>query len=210
MFRLQHKKVGKNGFTLIEALVAIAILTMSIAGPMVTASDGLKNSIYARDQIVAFYIAQEGVEIIRSVRDGNALNNAPWLTGIDASCTLLAGAGCGIDIRNRIFIDCGSSATACNIFYDAKGLISGGGGVRGIYSHVSGGTQQTVYKRSIKIVPINAWESSIDVTVTWLSRGVTKTITVQSRLFNQYDNLGVVTLNDGPVLVCTLTEATSV
>jgi len=211
MFRLQNKKIGSNGFTLIEALVAIAILTMSIAGPMVTASDGLKNSVYARDQIVAFYIAQEGIEIIRSIRDGNALNNAPWLTGIDASCTSGAGSGCGIDIRNRNFIDCaGSAGTACNIYYDAKGLIIGGGGVRGIYSHVSGGTQQTVYKRSIKIVAINAQESTIDTTVTWLSRGVTKTITVQSRLFNQYDNLGVVTMNDGPILACTLIDASSV
>lgn len=209
MFRLQNKKIGKNGFTLIEALVAITILTMSIAGPMVTASDGLKNSTFARDQIIAFYIGQEGVEIIRSIRDSNALNNTPWLTGIAASCTSGA-SGCGIDIRNKNFIDCASSPTACNIYYDPNGLLAGGGNPRGIYSHVSGGTQQTVYTRSIKIVSINGWESTIDVTVTWLSRGVTKTITVQSRLFNQYDNLGVVSMREVQALACGVFNTPSV
>jgi prepilin-type N-terminal cleavage/methylation domain-containing protein len=207
MFRLQNKKIGKNGFTLIEALVAITILTMSIAGPMVTASDGLKNSTFARDQIVAFYIGQEGVEIIRSIRDGNALNNTPWLTGIAASC-ISGASGCGIDIRNKNFIDC-ATANACNIYYDANGLLAGGGKPRGIYSHVSGGTQ-TVYSRSIKIVSINGWESTIDVTVTWLSRGVTKKITVQSRLFNQYDNLGVVSMREVPTLACSAFDIPSV
>lgn len=211
MFQLQKKKSAKNGFTLIEALVAIAILTMSIAGPMTAASTGLQNSTYARDQIVAFYIAQEGIEMIRSIRDSNALNNTSWLTGIAASCTNAGGSGCGIDIRNKNFIDCaGSGGTACNIYYDSKGLIAGGGGVRGIYSHVSGGTQQTVYKRSIKIVSINAQESTIDATVTWISRGVTKTITVQSRLFNQYDNLGVVSIGETPTILCVISETSSV
>jgi len=211
MFSQTTKKIAAGGFTLIEALVAISILTLSIAGPMVTASDGLKNSTYARDQIVAFYIAQEGIEIIRSIRDGNALNNTSWLTGIAAACTSGAGAGCGIDIRNLNFIDCaGNGGTACNIYYDPKGLIAGGGGVRGIYSHVSGGTQQTIYKRSIKIVAINAQESTIDATVTWISHGITKTITVQSRLFNQYDNLGVVTVNDSQPLFCGVHDLISV
>lgn len=204
MFRLKNKKMSTSGFTLIEALVAISILMISVAGPLVAASTGLQNSMYARDQIVAFYIAQEGIEMIRAVRDGNALNNTPWLTGIAASCTAVGGA-CGIDIRNRNFIDCtGALKPSCNIYYDSKGLIAGGSGVRGIYSHVSGGTQQTVYNRTITISPIVAnQESTIDVTVTWISRGATKTITVQSRLFNQYDNLGVVSMSSVPELACT-------
>lgn len=181
----------EQGFTLIEALVAISVMLLSIAGPMQIASDGIKNSMYARDQIVAFYIAQEGVEIVRSIRDQNALANPflPWLTGISPLCS--GAAGCGIDIQNKNFIDCaGNAGAACNIFYNAGGLNVGG--QRGIYGHTIAGGTATIFKRSIKIVTINAQESTIDVSVSWISRGVTKTILVQSRMFNQYDNLGTV------------------
>lgn len=187
MIRMRHDTAG---FTLIEALVAISVLLVAIVGPMAIAQSGIQNSIFAKDQITAFYIAQEGVEIIRSIRDENALNSRPWLTGIPigtggADCA--SAAGCGIDIENLNFIDCAAnSGTACNIFYDEAGLSSGG--QRGIYGHDSGNAQ-TVYSRSVHVASVNANEITIDSTVTWLSRGATRNITVQSRLFNQYDNL---------------------
>lgn len=187
--RKQHKNMG---FTLIEALVAIAILLVSIVGPMSIAQSGIQNSIFAKDQITAFYIAQEGVEIIRSIRDENALNGRPWLTGIPidtgsgADCA--SAQGCGIDIENLNFIDCVvPNGPVCNIFYDENGLTPGS--QRGIYGHDSSDAQ-TVYHRSIHITSVpGGSEVTIDATVTWQSRGATRDITVQSRMFDQYDNL---------------------
>jgi hypothetical protein len=159
---------------------------------MAIAQTGIQNSIFAKDQIVAFYIAQEGIEIIRNIRDENALNKRPWLTGIPigtggADCA--SAAGCGIDIQNMNFIDCAaSSGSACNIFYDADGLTNGAGSPRGVYSHVSSGSQ-TIFSRSIRITNVSASEVTVDAQVTWQSRGATRTITVQSRIFDQYNNL---------------------
>jgi prepilin-type N-terminal cleavage/methylation domain-containing protein len=70
-------KHNKKGFTLIETLVAISILMISITGPMVFAAQGLQASMYARDQITAFYLAQDAVETVRNIRDNYAL----WLQG---------------------------------------------------------------------------------------------------------------------------------
>jgi type II secretory pathway pseudopilin PulG len=187
---MMHIRSTSAGFTLIEALVAITVLLLAIVGPMTIAQNGIQNSIFARDQIVAFYIAQEGVELIRSIRDDNALNNRPWLTGIPLSgggANCASAEGCGIDVENMNFIDCaGNGGAACNIFYDEDGLTPGS--QRGIYGHDSN-SDQTVYARSIHITTINANEISVDATVTWLSRGGSRTITVQSRLLDQYDNL---------------------
>ncbi len=68
----------KTGFTLVETLVAITILLLAIGGPMFAVSQSLKSSYYARDQITAFYLAQDAIEYIRNLRDENALTGGTW------------------------------------------------------------------------------------------------------------------------------------
>ena len=77
-----HKDLG---FTLIETLVAVTILTVSIVAPMVLASQSLQSAYYARDQIIAENLAQEALEAVRQVRDGQILQIAKATddTGID-------------------------------------------------------------------------------------------------------------------------------
>ena len=68
-------KISK-GFTLIETMVAISILAIAIVAPMSLTAQSLATAYYSRDQITAFNLAQEAIEAVRSIRDGNVLNNA--------------------------------------------------------------------------------------------------------------------------------------
>ena len=65
-----------KGFTLIETLVAITLLTVAIVAPMALAAQSLAAAYYARDQITAFFLAQEAIEAVRSVRDAQILEIA--------------------------------------------------------------------------------------------------------------------------------------
>ncbi len=62
-----------NGFTLVETLVAISIFTVSILGLMSVLSSGISSTIYAKQKMAASYLAQEGIEYIRNIRDTDVL-----------------------------------------------------------------------------------------------------------------------------------------
>jgi len=66
-------KFTQAGFTLIETMVAISLLSIAIVAPMTLTAQSLASAYYARDQITAFYLAQEAIEALRSIRDAQIL-----------------------------------------------------------------------------------------------------------------------------------------
>ena len=74
-------KVFKNqkGFTLTEVMIGMMILTVAI----VSATQlliGIMNSNKAIiHNLQAYYLAQEGIEAVRNIRDTNWLHNKKWL-----------------------------------------------------------------------------------------------------------------------------------
>src|SRR5690349_5431770 len=88
-----RKKINKNeGFTLIETLIAISVLMMAFTGPVAIATKALVAAIYSKNEIVAIYLAEEGIEVIRNMRDNNVLSNQSWTTGFGA-CSI----ACSVD-----------------------------------------------------------------------------------------------------------------
>jgi len=66
--KIFFKKFNK-GFTLIETLVAVSIFTTSVLALMVVLSNNLSNVNYAKRKLIATFLAQEGVEYMRNMRD---------------------------------------------------------------------------------------------------------------------------------------------
>jgi len=62
-----------KGFTLVETMVAITILTLAVTGALFTANTALVAASIARDQLTASYLAQESVEYVRWMRDNEYL-----------------------------------------------------------------------------------------------------------------------------------------
>lgn len=63
-------------------MVAITILTIAVAGPLYAANRAIVAAEISRDQLTASYLAQEGIEYVRSIRDNKYLEVH---TGADAS-----------------------------------------------------------------------------------------------------------------------------
>lgn len=75
----------KKGFTLVETLVAITILTLSILAPFDAIERVVNASRLAKDQLIAASLAQEALEFVRFFRTSNYLaehNNPPPYTDL--------------------------------------------------------------------------------------------------------------------------------
>ena len=58
-----------GGFTLVETLIAISIFSVSIITMMSILGTGISNTNYAKEKMIASYLAQEGIEYVRNKRD---------------------------------------------------------------------------------------------------------------------------------------------
>src|SRR3989344_1991357 len=94
---------ASRGFSLIESLVAIAILILAVTGTLTIASKSISISGQARDQITAAYLAEEGMEFIRNTRDNNVLAGASWVSGLSAC---IGGSGCTVDVSSSQVAPC--------------------------------------------------------------------------------------------------------
>lgn len=157
-----------RGFTLIETLVAVSLLVIAIAGPMSLAAQSLSSAFYARDQMTAFHLAQEAVEAVRFVRDGNILaNNAAGspTTDLFAGIPDTTGRAFTVDIR---YDDPSQSMKLCNgpcapLSYDSSTSLYGYG--------VGSNWQTTRFTRSVSVIAIAGSQDEFKVTseVRWRS-----------------------------------------
>lgn len=181
----------KNGYSLVEVLVAVSILMLSIVGPLTIAVKSLQSAQYARQQNTAFFLAQEGITAINLLRNNAALavytgaSNNSWQWPGDArifTCTLVD--GCNIDFRDSLLydnvVDCGSGPDVCQLkFSEDAG--------RAVYQMEEG--EPTPYTRVIKLTNINNHEVLVSSTVTWKSSllGGDQTVTLSASLFDLYE-----------------------
>ncbi|MDP3763113.1 MAG: prepilin-type N-terminal cleavage/methylation domain-containing protein [bacterium] len=154
-----------KGFTIVESLVAITILVLAVIGATSAIQTGISSYIFSKNQILAFYLAQEGFEQIRNIRDENGLKNQNWLTGIsaDTSDPCFFGNACTVDpIGSSVPTRCNSGPGTCPVLRQNTST-----GFFG-YDPIS---PATIFRREIILTQINANEISILVTVNW-SKGI--------------------------------------
>jgi hypothetical protein len=152
----------KNSFTLLEAIFAISILIFTLTGSFALISRLLAFSPQIQSKLIASYLAQEGIEIVRNLRDNNWLNSAPsWNDGL------------------------GNGKYEAN--YNSLTLLPWGDRYlnidgNGFYSYNPG--TPTKFKRKITLTQISPDEIEVLVEVSWQEKGVIQKVRVKEHLYN--------------------------
>lgn len=157
-----NKKAKKNaqGFMLLELLLGIFILIVGVAGIHGFISRFFVYNRFLTSKMTAAYLTQEGIEIVRNVRDTNWVEGNTWDEGIFC-CESSPG-------------NCSSAPCECNeceADYDDVQLSQSSGykmdvDGNGFFYH-SGSPGATDFKRVIKVRRDNSEYIEVCVTTSW-------------------------------------------
>jgi type II secretory pathway pseudopilin PulG len=167
----QFNLKSKRGFTLIEALIAISILIIGIVSSFILVTRALYNTNIIQDRLTASFLAQEGLELVRQIRDSNYLNKING-GSINWDNNLAPGT-------YRISFENGlekiqSPNEAQLYFHDDSGL----------FNYISSDGKLTSFSRKINIEQISSDELKITTIINWQTKGSEYTIQVEDHLFN--------------------------
>lgn len=133
------------GFSIIEVIVAVSIIAVGFFGVTSLINLSIRLSQSASNRVVASMLAQEGVELVRNLRDSNITSVRTWLARIDPFCDPAAfpNAPCAIDFESL------RTSTSC-VICPASDLSNGKLYINsdGLYTHNGSGTP-TPYIRTI-------------------------------------------------------------
>lgn len=195
--RNKFKKFNE-GFTLIETFVAITILLVAVIGPMSLIAKFYSGSAYAKNQITASFLAQDGLETVQNIIRNNTEGRRNFLSDpsaeIPPTCAMVNGNSdqaisdwlyglsgcvgqgkyCKVDTISNTSDAC-PGGTNCPLYRNANGFYTSKPSV--------GGTP--VYWRDVNIIDLstgdpNLREALVTARVGWSERGQPKTTVIQS------------------------------
>ena len=158
------KQKANGGFTLLEVIVALGIFSVgtAVAVNVIIYSIGLAPKI--KNRTIAVHLAQEGIELVKNVRDIN------WVNGNSFNIGLTPGWGCvGYNILNSVDYNCSLSGGSDAIYYDGS-----------YYSH-DGTAASTNFTRRVTLFTVSASEIKVVSSVTC---GANCAVSLEDHLFD--------------------------
>ncbi len=176
-----------KGFSLLETIVAIAVLTLGILGPLSLATFVLSSAGISKNDIIAYNLAEEALEYVINARDSSVFRGQNWLVGLnDAGNQCDQVDGCYIDVSDTADPVKACSGPTCQnediIRRDTN---------TGVYNHkpASATNADTIFKRRIYLDTgnlINNHEIEVEVVISWSEKYFpNKSIAIKHHIFEK-------------------------
>lgn len=187
-------KQRNRGFTVVEALVAIMILSISVAGMLGVTASSATSARYANNEITANYLLQEAVDSVRNSRDTIAFQmkdtGGGWTAflnryGYQANSKCFTTYGCMLimnsfdasDLTGNDVISCPNSG--CQPFlYDSSASS------QLFYQYSTGSSTSFVRKVVMAVTQTNPDEVKVTATVDWVNGSSSRSRTLEIYLLD--------------------------
>ena len=197
---MNNKNTNLNkGFTIVETMVAVFVLTMALAALLTVTADSVFNARYAKNEITANYLLEEAADFIRNERDTIAFQNnsgGDWVSFLNkygwgngtAPDTCFLASGCYVDIIEpgaapMLCTDAPSWGTSsCPImgFNDADAS-------KNFYNYTAG-SDKSIFNREIKMkldqTKNGGEELDVSIRIEWLNGNLVRSRTLNMSLLN--------------------------
>jgi type II secretory pathway pseudopilin PulG len=157
--------VGRQGFTLMEVIISMGLIVTALVTCIALVTFSISSARSGKSKLIAVNLAQEGLEIVRNIRDSN------WLAQKRTADTWRDGLGEG----------------DWWVQYDSLGLLASGSDNLlidddGFYQYASG--SYTPFRRTITITHIDGNRIKVEAEINWQERGKSYSYKVEDRLYN--------------------------
>ena len=157
------KNSKEKGMTLVETMVALVVLTIGLIPILGVVTSSITLAIRIENNLIAANLAQEGIEVVRAIRDASWMNSDLFDKDLPGGDYLVA--------------------------WDSTSLIPFNPDVHlkikdnGVYSY-DAASPDTIFKRQINITKMAGGELKVVSKVTWTERQQNKTVDIESYLFD--------------------------
>lgn len=187
---------GARGFSMIELLVAVTALLSVISGYLVVAAQGISALRVAREDVTAYFLAQEGLERVRAIRDTNRLRGISWDTTFGTCIPPPASAKCAIGPTNAGTCAGGVSGTSdlcVSVCPSGTCPVLRQSVTTGIYNYVASNpatlyTREVWMERAASTLPpspsMDQNELLVRSKVSWPTRAGAKSVVLQMEIYD--------------------------
>lgn len=165
---MEQGSVQASGFTLVEILTVLFVISVAMIGLLALIVQNIQSQNFNKYNLIAYQLAQEGIELVRQVRDSNVNNSLSWDTN-------LAPGYYYMDYLDTVPINTSAGAPETKLYQDTAGF----------YLHDSGASSTPFY-RLLEIEKLSGldYASYVRSTVSWEEHGRDYTYQLETILYD--------------------------
>lgn len=169
---LRGNRKEKKAFTLVEIIVILFIISVGLLGVLSLVIQNIQSQVINKNNIIAYQLAQEGIELVRKTRDAN------WLQGGVSWNDSLSNGNYYMDYSHQAPISISGNSNSANLYIESYSDGSF------FYTHSSSGNRKTNFSREIELQSLGANRMLVKVKVIWKERDKESNYNLETILYD--------------------------